>query len=57
MCWAMIIDGKVFVQWFDIGVRENTEVYIRDVLQGFMWPILLTMPRRARYWFQQDGAR
>ena len=57
MCWAMIIDGRVFVHWFDIGVRENTEVYIRDVLQGFMWPILLTMPRRARYWFQQDGAR
>ena len=57
MCWAMIIDGRVFIHWFDIGVRQNTEVYIREVLEGFMWPILQTMPNRGRYWFQQDGAR
>lgn len=57
MAWAMIVDGRVFIHWFDEGVRENTEVYINDVLEGFMWPILRTLPRRARYWFQQDGAR
>ena len=34
---------------------ENTEVYINAVLEGFMWPILRTLPRRERYWFQQDG--
>ena len=57
MSWAMIVDGRVFIHWFDIGVRQNSELYVSEVLEGFMWPILQTMPNRARYWFQQDGAR
>ena len=57
MAWAMIIDGRVFIYWFNIGVRENSELYVNKVLEGFMWPILLTMPNRRNYWFQQDGAR
>ena len=57
MCWGMMLDGRVYLKWFDIGVRENTEVYIRDVLEGFMWPILQSLPNRGQYWFQQDGAR
>ena len=57
MAWAMMVDGRVFIHWFPVGVRENSEVYVRDVLEGFMWPILQTMPNRRRYWFQQDGAR
>ena len=57
MSWAMMVDGQVFIHWFDIGARQNSEVYVQEVLEGFMWPILQTMPNRARYWFQQDGAR
>lgn len=57
MVWGMIVDGRVFLKWFDIGVWENTEVYIRDVLEGFMWPIIQSLPNRNLYWFQQDGAR
>ena len=53
----MIIDGRVFIHWFPIGVRQNSEVYVREVLEGFMWPILQSMPNRRHYWFQQDGAR
>ena len=57
MCWGMMVEGRVYLKWFDIGVRENTEVYIRDVLEGFMWPIIQTLPNKNRLWFQQDGAR
>ena len=53
----MIIDGRVFIHWFPIGVRQNSEVYVREVLEGFMWPILQSMPNRRHYWFQQDRAR
>ena len=51
MAWAMIIDSPVFIHWFLIGVRQNSEVYVREVLEGFMLPILQSMPRRRRYWF------
>ena len=47
----MIIDGRVFIHWFPIGVRQNSEVYVREVLEGFMWPILPSMPNRRHYWF------
>ena len=57
MCWGMMVEGRVYVKWFDVGERENTEVYIRDVLEGFMWPIIQTLPNKSRLWFQQDGAR
>ena len=57
MSWAMMVDGQVFIHWFDIGAHQKSEVYVQEVLEGFMWPILQTMPNRARYWFQQDGAR
>ena len=57
MCWGMMVGGRMYLKWFDIGVRENTEVYIRDVLEGFMWPIVSALPNKNRLWLQQDGAR
>ena len=56
MCFGMIVDGKVFIHWFEKGVRENQYVYL-EVLQNFVWPKIRYPAGRKQLWYQQDGAR
>ena len=55
MCWGALINGKVILHWFPLGVNLNQEVYM-DMLQTSMWPKVRSVATRQRLWFQQDGA-
>ena len=55
MCWAVLIDGKVLLHWFELGVSINQDTYL-NVLKTIMWPKVRNIASRRDYWFQQDGA-
>ena len=56
MCWAMLIDGKILIHWFEQGQTVNQHVYL-DLLQSKVWPFVSHHATRKGYWFQQDGAK
>ena len=56
MCWSMIVDGRVYLYWFEPKARIDQHRYLR-MLQEFMKPIIDGLPGRDSFIFQQDGAR
>ena len=45
MAWAAIIDGKLFMFWFEVGEREDQHRYLQ-VLEEFLWPKIRTVATR-----------
>ena len=50
MCWAAIVDGSIFLYWFDANVRLNKDSYL-DLLR-FFWSKVQRKVRSKELWFQ-----
>ena len=55
MCWAAVVDGRVFLHWFAPGSTVTGPAYLRLLKEEF-WPQVRGEVGRQGLWFQQDGA-
>ena len=55
MCWAVMIEGRMLLHWFEDGTSVNGDTYLA-MLKEVLWPEVRGIATRHGLHFMQDGA-